>query len=54
MQESVVCHLVSSLTAGMSAAVASNPVDVVRTRIMVQRRYLKTHPHLPVSVTLYR
>ena len=54
MQESVVCHLVSSLTAGMSAAVASNPVDVVRTRIMVQRRYLKTHPQLPVSVTLYR
>jgi len=54
LKESVVCHLISSLTAGVSAAVASNPVDVVRTRIMVQRRYLKTHHHLPVAVTLYR
>ena len=50
----MVCHLISSLTAGMSAAVASNPVDVVRTRIMVQRRYLRTTPDLAVSVTLYR
>merc|ERR1719445_901320 len=30
-RESVVCHLIASLVAGMSAAVASNPVDVVRT-----------------------
>jgi len=54
LKESVVCHLISSLTAGMSAAVASNPVDVVRTRIMVQRRYLKSHPSLASSVILYR
>ena len=55
LKESVVCHLISSLVAGMSAAVASNPVDVVRTRIMVQRKYLRAqHHHLPVAVTLYK
>ena len=54
LKESVVCHLISSLVAGMSAAVASNPVDVVRTRIMVQRRYLRAQHPLPVAVTLYK
>merc|ERR1712130_259373 len=31
-------HLIASLMAGLAAALASNPVDVVRTRMMVQRR----------------
>jgi len=31
-------HLIASLVAGLTAALASNPVDVVRTRMMVQRR----------------
>jgi len=35
------CHLTASLIAGFSAAMASNPVDVVRTRMMVQRRQRK-------------
>jgi len=34
-----VCHLVASMTAGLSAAAASNPVDVVRTRLMAQRKF---------------
>jgi len=38
MQDGVACHFISSLVAGFSAALASNPVDVVRTRLMVQRR----------------
>eukprot|EP00092_Neocalanus_flemingeri_P070470 GFUD01086509.1.p1 GENE.GFUD01086509.1~~GFUD01086509.1.p1 ORF type:complete len:296 (+),score=91.06 GFUD01086509.1:154-1041(+) len=38
MRDGVVCHFLSSLVAGFSAALASNPVDVVRTRLMVQRR----------------
>ena len=54
LKESVVCHLIASLVAGMSAAVASNPVDVVRTRIMVQRKYLRAQHPLPVAVTLYK
>ena len=27
------------MTAGLSAAAASNPVDVVRTRLMAQRKF---------------
>jgi len=32
------CHLFSSILAGLSACLASNPVDVVRTRMMVQKK----------------
>jgi len=38
MKDGVACHLVSSMVAGVSAAFISSPVDVVRTRLMVQRR----------------
>jgi len=38
LQEGAPCHLLSSLIAGFTAALASNPVDVVRTRMMVQRK----------------
>lgn len=36
-------HLISSFCAGLSACLASNPIDVVRTRMMNQRK-LKTLP----------
>jgi len=39
--EGACCNLTASILAGLSACLASNPVDVVRTRLMVQRRYLK-------------
>ena len=38
LSEGSLCHLVSSIVAGISAAAASNPVDVIRTRMMVQRK----------------
>ena len=38
MQDGMGCHFLSSMVAGFSAAAVSNPVDVVRTRLMVQRR----------------
>ena len=38
MPEGPWLHLSASLVAGLAAATASNPVDVVRTRMMVQRR----------------
>lgn len=37
------CHLFGSLVAGLSACLASNPVDVVRTRIMVQKKQKEIH-----------
>lgn len=37
------CNLLASILAGFLACVASNPFDVVRTRLMAQRRYLKEH-----------
>lgn len=36
--EGTLCHFLASMLAGLSACMASNPVDVVRTRMMVQRR----------------
>merc|ERR1719167_1116257 len=32
------CHMAASVLAGLSACIASNPVDVVRTRMMVQKK----------------
>jgi len=37
LQQGAPCHLLSSLVAAFSACLASNPVDVIRTRMMVQR-----------------
>ena len=37
----VLVHTISSMIAGFSAAMASNPCDVVRTRMMAQRKYLR-------------
>ncbi|XP_010777032.1 brain mitochondrial carrier protein 1 [Notothenia coriiceps] len=37
MGDNVYTHFVSSFTCGLAGALASNPVDVVRTRIMNQR-----------------
>eukprot|EP00088_Acartia_fossae_P068158 TRINITY_DN8588_c0_g1_i1.p1 TRINITY_DN8588_c0_g1~~TRINITY_DN8588_c0_g1_i1.p1 ORF type:complete len:297 (-),score=23.98 TRINITY_DN8588_c0_g1_i1:318-1208(-) len=33
-------NLVASVLAGLAACAASNPIDVIKTRLMVQRRYL--------------
>lgn len=41
LQDGPTNHLSASLVAGFSAAMASNPVDVVRTRMMVQRKQKK-------------
>lgn len=38
VEDNVFNHLISSLTAGLTGAVASTPIDVVRTRLMNQRR----------------
>lgn len=43
-QDGAVCHLCSSLVAGLAAAIASNPIDVIRTRLMYQRNLLSTQP----------
>jgi len=45
LTESWVCHLTASIVAATSAAVASNPVDVIRTRMMIQRKYKKKDGH---------
>jgi len=41
MKDGIACHVLSSSLAAFSAAVASNPVDVVRTRLMIQRRHAR-------------
>lgn len=42
MEDGVACHLLSSMISATCAALVSNPVDVVRTRLMVQRVTDKT------------
>ncbi|XP_067404584.1 brain mitochondrial carrier protein 1 isoform X2 [Emydura macquarii macquarii] len=37
MRDTILAHFVSSFTCGLAGAIASNPVDVVRTRMMNQR-----------------
>lgn len=37
MDDTIFTHFVSSFTCGLAGAIASNPVDVVRTRMMNQR-----------------
>ncbi|XP_031428485.1 kidney mitochondrial carrier protein 1 isoform X1 [Clupea harengus] len=37
MDDSILTHFISSFTCGLAGALASNPVDVVRTRMMNQR-----------------
>ena len=39
------CHLVASILAGVTAAAASNPVDVIRTRMMIQRKLKEKGEH---------
>ncbi|XP_043356690.1 kidney mitochondrial carrier protein 1 isoform X1 [Dermochelys coriacea] len=39
MGDTVYTHFVSSFTCGLAGALASNPVDVVRTRMMNQRKF---------------
>ena len=41
LREGSACHLVSSIVAATAAAAASNPVDVIRTRMMVQRKIIR-------------
>ncbi|KAJ7547436.1 hypothetical protein O6H91_08G085800 [Diphasiastrum complanatum] len=36
MEEGILCHLASSMTAGLATALAISPVDLLRTRIMQQ------------------
>ncbi|XP_053229795.1 brain mitochondrial carrier protein 1 isoform X1 [Podarcis raffonei] len=45
--DTILAHFISSFTCGLAGAVASNPVDVVRTRMMNQRAIVGT-------VDLYR
>ncbi|KAM3827779.1 brain mitochondrial carrier protein 1 isoform 2-T2 [Vipera latastei] len=47
MGDTILTHFISSFTCGLAGAVASNPVDVVRTRMMNQRAIVG-------SVELYR
>ncbi|XP_026530522.1 brain mitochondrial carrier protein 1 isoform X1 [Notechis scutatus] len=47
MGDTILTHFISSFTCGLAGAVASNPVDVVRTRLMNQRAIVG-------SVELYR
>jgi len=54
VQEGAPCHLLASLVAGFSAAAASNPVDVVRTRLMVQRKSRKLLEGILASETEQR
>jgi len=48
MEDTVATHFVSSIIAGFSGAVASNPIDVVKTRMMNQR-CLKTMSAVPAA-----
>ena len=51
----VLIHSVASMIAGFSAAMASNPCDVIRTRLMAQRKYLRVSvSDLSNSRVLYR
>ncbi|XP_072361052.1 brain mitochondrial carrier protein 1 [Scyliorhinus torazame] len=43
MGDTVYTHFLSSFTCGLAGALASNPVDVVRTRIMNQKVVLGSH-----------
>ncbi|XP_061454262.1 brain mitochondrial carrier protein 1 isoform X3 [Rhineura floridana] len=45
--DTILAHFISSFTCGLAGAIASNPVDVVRTRMMNQRAIVG-------SVDLYR
>uniref|UniRef100_A0A8C5WUN2 Solute carrier family 25 member 14 n=1 Tax=Laticauda laticaudata TaxID=8630 RepID=A0A8C5WUN2_LATLA len=47
MGDTILTHFISSFTCGLAGAIASNPVDVVRTRMMNQRAIVG-------SVDLYR
>ncbi|GFV31625.1 brain mitochondrial carrier protein 1 [Trichonephila clavipes] len=38
IEDGVLNHFVSSFTAGLSGAIASTPIDVIRTRLMNQRK----------------
>ncbi|XP_070537833.1 kidney mitochondrial carrier protein 1-like isoform X2 [Ptychodera flava] len=44
MGDTVATHFISSIMAGLAACVASNPVDVAKTRMMNQKQ-LKEHLH---------
>ena len=38
VSEGACANLAASVLAGLSACLASNPIDVIRTRLMIQRR----------------
>lgn len=50
-----VCHFVASFLAGLCGALISNPIDVIRTRLLNQRRVLATKglPVPALSTTVY-
>merc|ERR1711962_278696 len=41
LKDNFVCHILASTAAGFAAAVLSTPADVIKTRIMNQRRDMK-------------
>ena len=53
LQNTILCHMTASMVAGLSAATASNPCDVIRTRMMAQRKFIKVYPNLPDTAVLY-
>ncbi|KZC06440.1 PREDICTED: kidney mitochondrial carrier protein 1 [Dufourea novaeangliae] len=50
LEDSVTNHFLSSFIASMGSAVASTPIDVVRTRLMNQRRVRTTGGVLPPHI----
>ncbi|XP_023332871.1 kidney mitochondrial carrier protein 1 [Eurytemora carolleeae] len=41
VSEGACANLAASVLAGLSACLASNPIDVIRTRLMIQRRFIR-------------
>ncbi|XP_078034894.1 uncoupling protein Bmcp mitochondrial [Augochlora pura] len=50
LEDSVTNHFLSSFIASMGSAIASTPIDVVRTRLMNQRRIRSTVGALPPHI----
>lgn len=53
VKDGAVCHLMASVLAGLSACLASNPIDVVRTRMMVQKRRTIAQPSWALTQQTY-
>jgi len=54
LAEGAVLNLTASVMAGLAACLASNPIDVIKTRLMAQRRYLKESCSSPNQHNIYK